>query len=444
MLMQDKFSFAGVAAAGVGAGVGYQAGEWLSKGEGFFSHGIGREVASTGAQMLASAATRSAIEGSNFGDNIMAALPDAIGSVVGNALGRAGAKALAKSGAHTTEASTPKPATTTGQQAAAVIASLPTDLGIDLTLPDLGDVALAGFQTSSSENEIVVEAPPRRGVPSGESATWFGRSFSAGEASNEIATLRSDRVMTPMPAGAQQALAQAIRANPRIKGGDLAVIAQQITDKFLPGAQGADGTAWETWLNDGFRKTGKIGGWSYESEPSFLSQLAGELVSTPVGTALLNELNEGSFGIVGKLDSEGKIEAANRRNPNAAAAGAIIGMVAGGGLDAGAHAAESATARAMRLGREGERAAGITGKKVGVVINGRTRFPDQITTTTIKEVKNVARQGWTRQLRDYADLARSEGMTFELWVRQNTRLSRNLRSAEIRGDVIIHRELPRL
>ena len=41
-------------------------------------------------------------------------------------------------------------------------------------------------------------------------------------------------------------------------------------------------------------------------------------------------------------------------------------------------AAETATARAARLGREGEAAVGITGPKVGVKINGRTRFPVEV------------------------------------------------------------------
>lgn len=105
-------------------------------------------------------------------------------------------------------------------------------------------------------------------------------------------------------------------------------------------------------------------------------------------------------------------------------------------------AIEGATARAARLGREGEAAAGITGPKAGVEINGRMRFPDELSPTLLKEVKNVNRQGWTRQLRDYSDLARQRGIPFELWVRQNTQLTRPLRDAEIRGDVIIRRELP--
>ncbi len=37
---------------------------------------------------IANAATRSAIEGSSFGDNLIAAIPDVIGQVAGGALGR--------------------------------------------------------------------------------------------------------------------------------------------------------------------------------------------------------------------------------------------------------------------------------------------------------------------------------------------------------------------
>jgi hypothetical protein len=107
--------------------------------------------------------------------------------------------------------------------------------------------------------------------------------------------------------------------------------------------------------------------------------------------------------------------------------------------------AESNIARAARLGREGEVASGIVGKKVRVIINGRVRFPDEVTLTTVKEVKNVAKQGWTRQLKDYADLAKRDGKTFELWVRSAsnsngaTILSSPLKDAIKRGDVILRK-----
>lgn len=70
--LQDKFSWAGVAAAGVGAAVGARIG-----GDSF-----GATMVRSGAQLVADAATRSLIEGTDFGDNIMAALPNAIASIV--------------------------------------------------------------------------------------------------------------------------------------------------------------------------------------------------------------------------------------------------------------------------------------------------------------------------------------------------------------------------
>jgi hypothetical protein len=66
---QDKFSWAGVAAAGAGAWAGGQ---------------FENDIASSTASLLADAATRSLIEGTDFGDNVMAALPSVIGSIVGD------------------------------------------------------------------------------------------------------------------------------------------------------------------------------------------------------------------------------------------------------------------------------------------------------------------------------------------------------------------------
>ncbi|MDY6949255.1 MAG: hypothetical protein SXG53_26495 [Pseudomonadota bacterium] len=88
--LQDKFSWAGVAAAGVSSGVGtFVADRTQSLGQ------FGSNLVSNGAALIANAATRSAIEGSSFGDNILAGLPD----VVGQALGRSLANAVKRSGA---------------------------------------------------------------------------------------------------------------------------------------------------------------------------------------------------------------------------------------------------------------------------------------------------------------------------------------------------------
>ena len=79
--LQDKFDWAGVAAAGAGAYVGAKVGGLLPTNTPPFAANL---VAST-ASALANAATRSLIDGSDFGDNILAALPDVLGQTIGGA-----------------------------------------------------------------------------------------------------------------------------------------------------------------------------------------------------------------------------------------------------------------------------------------------------------------------------------------------------------------------
>ncbi|MGQ7830152.1 LysM peptidoglycan-binding domain-containing protein [Altererythrobacter sp. Z27] len=92
--LQGKFSFAGVAAAGVAAGVGDALGGAVASEKGFLgvkagANSFGNQVAAGTASLIASAATRSAITGSSFSRNIAAGLPDVIGQVIGRALGGA-------------------------------------------------------------------------------------------------------------------------------------------------------------------------------------------------------------------------------------------------------------------------------------------------------------------------------------------------------------------
>lgn len=96
--LQSKFDFAGVAAAGIGAGAADFAGARTASWGSF-----GSDLATGMASALANAATRSVISGNSFGDNLIAALPDAIGGALGNAIGGAiagdglGARQTAKS-----------------------------------------------------------------------------------------------------------------------------------------------------------------------------------------------------------------------------------------------------------------------------------------------------------------------------------------------------------
>jgi YD repeat-containing protein len=79
--LQDKFDWVGVAAAGVGGGVGAYVGDKTAGWNKYAS-----KIATTGASALAQAATRSVLEGSNFGTNLVAALPSTIAGMVGGVL----------------------------------------------------------------------------------------------------------------------------------------------------------------------------------------------------------------------------------------------------------------------------------------------------------------------------------------------------------------------
>jgi hypothetical protein len=83
--LQKKFDWAGVAGAAIGGGVGNALGAHSLRGDMSFRN-IMANVASSSAGAIANAGARSLIEGSDFGDNLIAALPDIIGSTVGNML----------------------------------------------------------------------------------------------------------------------------------------------------------------------------------------------------------------------------------------------------------------------------------------------------------------------------------------------------------------------
>jgi hypothetical protein len=84
--LQHKFSFAGVAAAGVGSLVGGAIGDHVSGGATRLGQFAAKALAST-ADDIANAATRSLIDGTDFGDNIVAALPSALADLVSDGRG---------------------------------------------------------------------------------------------------------------------------------------------------------------------------------------------------------------------------------------------------------------------------------------------------------------------------------------------------------------------
>jgi len=84
--LQDRFSWTAVAAAGIGGGVSSAAGK--SFGASSLAdrslRNIGANLGTSAAGALANAGARTLINGSDFGDNLMAALPDVIGGTLGN------------------------------------------------------------------------------------------------------------------------------------------------------------------------------------------------------------------------------------------------------------------------------------------------------------------------------------------------------------------------
>ena len=92
---------------------------------------------------------------------------------------------------------------------------------------------------------------------------------------------------------------------------------------------------------------------------------------------------------------------------------------------ANVHAATTGSPNSM--GKAGERMAGIDpSAKRAIRINGRVRIPDELTQTTLKEVKNVKYVSNTLQLRDFADYAKITGRTLELWVRPTTKIAKTV------------------
>jgi hypothetical protein len=96
------------------------------------------------------------------------------------------------------------------------------------------------------------------------------------------------------------------------------------------------------------------------------------------------------------------------------------------------------------MGQAGESAVrGVAniGEKVAIRVGERVRIPDGLTNTTLTEVKNVRSLSYTRQLRDFASYAESNGLRFDLWARKATELSGPLQQA-IRSGVINLRVIP--
>jgi len=74
-----------------------------------------------------------------------------------------------------------------------------------------------------------------------------------------------------------------------------------------------------------------------------------------------------------------------------------------------------------------------------IPINDRKRLPDGDTKAQVSEIKDVKKQGWTKQLQDYADYAKEKTKDFVLYLREGNKTSKPLENAEQEGKVKIKR-----
>jgi lipoprotein-anchoring transpeptidase ErfK/SrfK len=385
--LQDKFSWAAVAAAGVGAGVGFKVGN--SGALANASAKVVRGVVS-GATALANAATQSLLEGTNFGDNIAAALPSVVGSLIFDGL--SGARRVGKG----------------------------------VLQGDAGDDTLGAnaYQTANQRAEGQYGAGAR-----------------------QYAQLTSDVV----PQAATEVVVVTASRSQRNS-------AERVAARIAEDTQAA------------IRQGIAIGNGLFRSPPPIavpvgrpMTPRENYIYNAQQQRVISNQSARYAFGALAEgmpVLGDGLAIRTAVRDPSAAnIINAGVGLVPLGGdalaaslranskaVKTGLNAAESALARAGRLGREGEAAVGLYGPKVGIRIPGANnmRFPDNLTTTTLTEVKNVASQGLTKQLRDYITVSQSTGRTFDLYVRGplatggRTDLTQPLADAIRRGDINLH------
>lgn len=128
--------------------------------------------------------------------------------------------------------------------------------------------------------------------------------------------------------------------------------------------------------------------------------------------------------------------------------GTVVGLASGGtlaGLRAILFRGSWRMAGVRSVGAKGEvavRALHDIGPKGAFrAASGKLRKPDGMNDvlSTLSEVKNVARQGWSRQLRDYSAHAQANGYTFNLYVNTSTQLSSRLLTAQQQGLVNVIR-----
>ncbi|MEP9401909.1 hypothetical protein, partial [Sphingomonas sp. VNH70] len=161
--LQRRFDFVGLAVAGVAGGVG----DVVSDGK----TGTWRQIKAGAASAIAAAATRSIATGTSFGDNVLAVLPDVIGSTIGRVVGNMVAtRAAAK----------------TPSQAGATVADPRLDIDVAALLTDDlvtgGAAASSATVTAAASSVASAKKPAGRGTITVEEVPVFQGGPHAGQA----------------------------------------------------------------------------------------------------------------------------------------------------------------------------------------------------------------------------------------------------------------------
>lgn len=125
---------------------------------------------------------------------------------------------------------------------------------------------------------------------------------------------------------------------------------------------------------------------------------------------------------------------------SAAIGGATSALGVGASAGRVASAANSSLASVRAAGRAGETMAGIVKNTTRIPsASGRAayRIPDELNSSVLGEVKNVAHLNYTSQLRDFATYAQQNDLTFTLYTRASTTFSSNLRTEIDAGRIIL-------
>jgi len=391
--LQDRFSFAGVAAAGVGAGIGaYVAGTNFVGG---IASRAGQEAIISSANAIASAATRSAIDGSNFGDNIIAAIPDVIGQAIGSAIGNGISGAIGD------------PYLSAEKQAQ-----------IDGAI----STGLARMDRDVTDEIIVTGTRKIRDWNTNYYASLSGLPNLAKSESDASYYARKDVYFEQLLAN-KYAIAHNNFADDWNRFADSA-------NKYSVSTFSVEDNAnivatetspwWDTDISlDNLPPSTKLDVLAGIMNREYLESqrqtakgigIGGSLIGGPMGYGFAGMTIAIDYQYTGKVSKwDAGLMAVPGLKYIPAGISKIRGLVRG----------ESATELARRLGREGEGAVGYIGKKERVTVPGSThyRISDGITRSTLSEVKNVARQGLTKQLKDYQLIAKDKGLNFDLYVR---------------------------